>query len=231
MEVRYTSRNFTEKELSLLTFRQTVIKPYTPKVYQQGAMQAVKDGFGYRGHNESWFRGYDWVIRLNPDALIVHDEWLRETMLNESVDGIFVECPSGINTDFFAVRPNKVMPEAVQNCKSAKQTVYAETHWKCCIRNILDAKRYVLLPGVNPHRKIPCSWINVRSPFHLLSGGGLRGSIWFLHPRRLCFVTRVSLSQGKVSGNHSPVVHAHRLSTCCPDYFSAAGGSDAWLCM
>merc|ERR1719291_1625028 len=69
-----------------------------------------------------WFDGYDWVIRVNPDVLIVQDDYLIKNMLDSKVDGIFADCldrantcdhtckGSLINTDFFAVR-SSAMPE------------------------------------------------------------------------------------------------------------------------
>ena len=43
-------------------------KQYHNEGWQEGAMRAVKDGFGSLGSREKWFEGYDWVMRLNPDV-------------------------------------------------------------------------------------------------------------------------------------------------------------------
>ena len=99
--ILYTSGNISTADMEPLRFRNFFVKHAKNPGYQQGAIQAVVDGFGPKGHQEKWFDGYDWVVRLNPDVLILQDEWLHETMLNSSVDGIFGECKGGqIHTDF-----------------------------------------------------------------------------------------------------------------------------------
>ena len=41
-------------------------------------------------------RRYDWVVRLNPDVMLVRDDWLLKTMSDPTVDGIFNQ--QGSNT-------------------------------------------------------------------------------------------------------------------------------------
>lgn len=84
--------------------------------YQAGAILAMQELF-----KNGWFKGYDWVIRINPDVIIRNDTWLMETMRTDlEAGGIFVdcydgECPNGrgrgcrvkhIHTDFVALRPS-----------------------------------------------------------------------------------------------------------------------------
>jgi len=52
---------------------------------QQGAKQAMIDPFKH-----GWFEAYDWVIRLNPDVLVRREKWIRQTMLNTSIDAMLV---------------------------------------------------------------------------------------------------------------------------------------------
>mmetsp|Transcript_16854 Transcript_16854/g.23657 ORF Transcript_16854/g.23657 Transcript_16854/m.23657 type:complete len:223 (-) Transcript_16854:99-767(-) len=128
-----------------LRFRNFFVKHAKNPGYQQGAIQAVVDGFGPKGHQEKWFDGYDWVVRLNPDVLILQDEWLHETMLNSSVDGIFGECKGGqIHTDFFAVRPQAVDYTRMDMCQRWPK---AEMHFHCVVHKILKSRRYTLVHG------------------------------------------------------------------------------------
>ncbi|CAE7596231.1 unnamed protein product [Symbiodinium sp. CCMP2592] len=143
--ILYTSANLSNADMEPLRFRNFFVKHYKNPGYQQGAMQAVIHGFGPKGHMEKWFAGYDWVVRLNPDVLILQDQWLRETMENASVDGIFGECKGGlIQTDFFAVRPQAVDYTRMDMCQ---QWPYAETHFRCVVHNILKSRRYTLVKG------------------------------------------------------------------------------------
>jgi hypothetical protein len=79
--------------------------------FQMGANLAIKLGF-----SNGWFAPYDWIVRINPDVLIRNSRWLMETMHDPDVDGIFVNCMSSleekIHTDFFAVRPRAMRPDA-----------------------------------------------------------------------------------------------------------------------
>ena len=99
--------------------------------YQGGAMGAMREAVA-----QNWFDSYDWIVRVNPDVLIRNDEWLLQTMRNESTDAIFVDCPiewvklddkgkpaiqyglrkpgDFIHSDFFAVRPRAIPKDAFQ---------------------------------------------------------------------------------------------------------------------
>jgi hypothetical protein len=85
-----------------------------------------KDGFGHKGVEEKWFDEYDWVIRLNPDVLILDDKWLLEIMRNSSIDGIFQDCTVCLlHTDFFAVRPRAVNSILVDKSKNGNAELHA----------------------------------------------------------------------------------------------------------
>jgi len=93
------------------------VKHYINSGYEEGAMLAME--MATKGR---WFDGYDWVIRVNPDVLILDDDYLIKNMLDNNVAGIFADCTdrantcdkkcekSRINTDFFAARGSAVGP-------------------------------------------------------------------------------------------------------------------------
>ena len=74
--------------------------------------------------SQGWFKGYDWVIRINPDVMVLDEERLVTLMGDSQIDGVFASCGrkgscvhSGckhglIQTDVFAVRPGAVAPDA-----------------------------------------------------------------------------------------------------------------------
>jgi hypothetical protein len=76
--------------------------------FQRGANLGLELGF-----RKGWFAGYDWIVRINPDVLIRNSTWLLQTMADPEVDGIFVRCGDErvyqLHTDFFAVRPGRLM--------------------------------------------------------------------------------------------------------------------------
>lgn len=93
------------------------VEHYDNPGYEEGAMLAME--IATKGR---WFDGYDWVIRLNPDVLVLEDAFIIKNMLDSNVTGIFADCTdrankcdkkcerSRINTDFFAARGSAVGP-------------------------------------------------------------------------------------------------------------------------
>ncbi|CAE7336309.1 unnamed protein product [Symbiodinium sp. CCMP2592] len=141
--ILYTPANLSREELARLHFRRITLKQFPNRGYQASAIQAVSDAFGNLGRREKWFEGYDWVIRLNLDVLIMHDGWLQQVMNNMSVDGIFHNCDKRrgvrfLHTDFFAVRPQAVNATAVESCNQSN----AEEHFSCSVRSIILSKRF-----------------------------------------------------------------------------------------
>lgn len=55
--------------------------------FQEGAMLAMHEGVA-RG----WFAPYEWVVRLNPDVLILDDEWIVQQMGDPNVDALLMRC-------------------------------------------------------------------------------------------------------------------------------------------
>ena len=93
--------------------------------YQSGASYAMHVAL-----IGGWFDGYDWVVRLNPDVVVL-DESLLVKLMRGGHEGIFVNCghlagaPENravcdgpgctrgiIHTDFFAVRPDSLARDA-----------------------------------------------------------------------------------------------------------------------
>jgi len=99
----------------------------------------------------SWFDGYDWVVRLNPDVLVRDDTWLRETMLNESVDLIAVDFThpvhewAALHTDFYAFRPEKIDKRALRAELHRQPT--AERHLGTALLPLRAANRTAWIPG------------------------------------------------------------------------------------
>jgi len=94
--------------------------------FQAGALQSMAQGV-----EKGWFENYKWVIRINPDVVILNEEPLLELMTNSngnSTAGIFANCQSSctalfhnhekrkdvktcvvrIHTDFYAFRPEYI---------------------------------------------------------------------------------------------------------------------------
>lgn len=154
----YTTKRPNKKILSMLPFRNTIIKLYKNTGYQNGALQAMKDPFLLLKKNETtWFDAYDWVIRVNLDVLIRYDAWLIETMLNKSIDGIFHDCKDyrypehglfwQLHTDFHAFRPSAINPVAFLG----EDHNNAERHASIGFRSIYDSGRFAFVKGgVNP---------------------------------------------------------------------------------
>ena len=123
--------------------------------YQEGAVLALVEGF-----RNGWFEGYDWVVRLNPDVLVRNDTFLVETMQDDAVSGIFVDCydkpcPGGrkcvdrqVHTDFFAIRPGAVSRDLVLKLDGRHAEAMATAAFSGIVKNGSDA----WVPGTGPHR-------------------------------------------------------------------------------
>mmetsp|Transcript_37518 Transcript_37518/g.74468 ORF Transcript_37518/g.74468 Transcript_37518/m.74468 type:complete len:347 (-) Transcript_37518:146-1186(-) len=133
---------------------------------------------------------YDWLIRVNPDVLILEDEWLVRTMHDRQVDGIFADClyqncsrnctRALVHTDFFAVRPRSVNFENFHAMNGNAETIATKVFNKI-IRSGHD-------------RWLP----DARRSKNLGKNNGTRGA---------CHVS---------GGPHVPVLHAHSLVKQCP---------------
>lgn len=115
--------------------------------YQEGAILALKIAAERR-----WFAPYDWVIRLNPDVLILNDTDILSNIMNPNVDGIFIDCYNNspgilLHTDWFAFRPS-ALPNST--FLESNFSTNAETQFTYDMKPILDSKQFIWLPGARP---------------------------------------------------------------------------------
>jgi len=131
------------------------VEHYENKGYQGGAELAME-----MATTNQWFEGYDWVIRLNPDVLVLDDEWLINNMADLGVDGIFADCldqacerhcteVSMLNTDFFAVRPSHLGPTSFVGLQGPFEN--AEQQATAAFKSIIEDGRDRWIPGTNMH--------------------------------------------------------------------------------
>ena len=120
--------------------------------YQRGAILALEEAL-----KNGWFNGYDWVIRLNPDVIIRNDTWIRETMNDPNVDGIFVKCSgwnethddfTKIHTDFSIFRPTALSASTASQHASFPP-LNAESVFTAKVEPILASGRYKFLQGAD----------------------------------------------------------------------------------
>jgi len=88
--------------------------------YQQGAMRGMHEMLA-----NGWWKGYDWVIRLNPDVLIYNDSYLRVLMfpLDVRVSAVLANClpnPASlvVHTDFMVLRSSALPLDAFADWKT-----------------------------------------------------------------------------------------------------------------
>jgi hypothetical protein len=160
--ILYTSNEPPQADLDRMQFKSVTVRRYVDpplggneteneKVKQMGAKRAMVDPFLKENR---WFDGFDWVIRLNPDVLIRRDTWIRHTMLNTSVDGIFVDYSSRrvgrLQSDFYAFRPSAANDTALIDNFHVKKT--AEMHLYSGFSDSIRRKRVAWLPGARTRR-------------------------------------------------------------------------------
>jgi hypothetical protein len=171
--ILYTSAEPPQDALDRMQFKSVTVRRYVDPpsggnetegdyVKQMGAKRAMVDPFLKENR---WFDGYDWVIRLNPDVLIRRDTWIRQTMLNTSVDGIFVDFSSRrvarLHSDFYAFRPSVANDTALID--NFHKRLSAEMHLYSGFTDSIRRKRVAWLPGARTRR----NWarlIGIESP-------------------------------------------------------------------
>jgi hypothetical protein len=172
--ILYTSAEPPQDALDRMQFKSVTVRRYidppsggneteTENVKQMGAKRAMVDPFL---KENQWFDGYDWVIRLNPDVLIRRDTWIRQTMLNTSVDGIFVDysikkSAKAVHSDFYAFRPSAANDTALIDNFHKRPT--AETHLYSGFSDSIRRKRVAWLPGTRIRRE-SARLIGIESP-------------------------------------------------------------------
>jgi hypothetical protein len=155
-----SSSNKTDEALFYnLGFPNVTILHYQVYDYQEGAVVAMVDPF--LPEHAHWFEPYDWIVRLNPDVLIRRDDWLRATMKDDSVDGIFVTVGKGrigtkVHSDFYAFRPQAAQGERfLQRYEAMKEwkTLNAEKHLSIGFQGLIQSERVRFLPNVELRNK------------------------------------------------------------------------------
>lgn len=128
---------------------------------QSGAMKALHVAF-----SKGWFRGYDWVIRINPDVIFYDETRLFNLMENPQVRGVFQNCLCPrhgrgahlTHTDFFAVRPEYVDEQAFADWKwRAKHGHWAEEQATAAFQHIYDSGHWANLkapPVYHPYCRL-----------------------------------------------------------------------------
>jgi len=129
------------------------VEHYNNPGYQEGAMLAMETATSRR-----WFDGYDWVIRVNPDVLILDDDWLIQNLVDDGVDGIFANCNDDActghctnataNSDFFAVRTSQLGPASFIELPE-KTFENAESQVAAAFKSIMQNGRDRWIPGTN----------------------------------------------------------------------------------
>jgi hypothetical protein len=163
--ILYTSADPPPDVLDQMQFKSVTVRRYVDPasgdnetgiseeaVKQMGAKRAMVDPFLKENR---WFDDYDWVIRLNPDVLIRRDAWIRQTMLNTSIDGIFVDYSKkrrkAVHSDFYAFRPSAANDKVLIDNFHKRPT--AETHLYSGFRDTIRRKRVAWLPGAKIRRE------------------------------------------------------------------------------
>ena len=119
--------------------------------YQEGAMAALSDAT-----REGWFKDYEWVIRVNPDVIIRDGTFMMDVMQNDpNATGLLINCSSGyyeeepikIHTDFFAVKPEVLPPDAfiIPATRNAERSFTRDIQ-----KDILDKGGARWIPGAHP---------------------------------------------------------------------------------
>ena len=111
-----------------------------------------------------WFQSYDWVVRLNPDVLIRQSDFIVDHLDDSSVDAIVARCDfEKIDTDFFAVRPSALQPNAFAQMypgprdKAVYEGMVLLNHEVTANENfrpILSSKRFMVVPNLAPMKRI-----------------------------------------------------------------------------
>ena len=119
--------------------------PGSRKAKQEGAISAMTSA---SEHGD--FKGYEWVIRLNPDVIIQDDAWMLDVMKNDiEAMLLYSRCKSEedmediINTDFFILRTGRLPTD-----------IFLDNHGEDCAERIFT-KQMGQIFQTGAHRHIP----------------------------------------------------------------------------
>lgn len=117
--------------------------------YQQGAMRAA-----HMLVTNGWWRGYDWVVRLNPDVLIYDDTYLEKFFQQQELSAVLASCEhflgAKVHSDFFAVRPSRLPQDSFADWETYRGT--AEYQATKVFQSIMQRKEHAWLLPENMDR-------------------------------------------------------------------------------
>jgi len=135
-------------EVQKLAANTTVVHDAWNPGHQLGAMRAM-----HLLMNNSWWKGYDWVIRLNPDVLIYDDTWIDTFFRDEKLSAVLANCQANkltktghVHTDFLAMRPERIPQNSFADWETAK---HAETQATNVFAEIISEKKCAWLLPMN----------------------------------------------------------------------------------
>lgn len=103
-------------------------------------------------------KGYDWVIRLNPDVLIRQSSFFLNAMSNNStLDALLINCAPGtkkIHTDFWAIRPQILSNFSFKRMIKVRSEVNHERTAFRAFRSTIEANRHAWVPNVEPSNRL-----------------------------------------------------------------------------
>lgn len=103
-------------------------------------------------------KGYDWVVRLNPDVLIRQPTLFLDAMsLNSTLDAILIHCGIGtrqIHTDFWAIRPEILSNTSFQRMAKVGSHLNHERTAFREFRPTIALNRHAWVPNVEPSRGV-----------------------------------------------------------------------------
>ena len=147
-------------EVQKLAANATVVHDSWNPGHQLGAMRAM-----HLLMKNSWWKGYDWVIRLNPDVLIYDDTWIDIFFRDEKLSAVLANCQANlmksvghVHTDFFAMRPDRIPENSFADWETAR---HAETQATKEFTEIILQKK--------------CAWL---LPMNLDKACRVRGEWW-----------------------------------------------------
>lgn len=127
--------------------------------YHDGASAAMEEGI-----KNDWFKGYDWVFRLNADVIIQDDTWMLDIIkYDDDASLLYIEClphllphRRKIHTDFFAVKISDLDEKELFKVDSMAATLGAEDRFTYQMRPILMFGKHRHVPNAYPLFNVNC---------------------------------------------------------------------------
>ena len=116
--------------------------------YLRGAVESIRSALV-----RDLFKGYAWVVRLNPDVMIRRDDYIVTQMARTDIDGIFVKCGSNwaspkyaVHTDFAIFRPNILSASAFDDKSFKLNGNSAERTFGGAVSKAIETGRFAWMP-------------------------------------------------------------------------------------